>query len=93
MSLNSHLQRREQVVAARCVLVDEVTEAYEKLHASVTLVVLHRAVDRFRFVVPEGFEITEITSPAARPAGTWPRRRAARWPTCGSASRRPSRWS
>ena len=63
LSLNSHLQRLRQVVAARQVLVDEVTEACERLHASVTLVVLHRAVDRFRFVVPQGFEITEITSP------------------------------
>ena len=44
-------------------LVDEVTEAYERLHATVTLAVLHRAVDRFRFVVPDGFEITEIGSP------------------------------
>jgi len=63
MSLNSHLQRREPAVASRCVLFDEVTEAYEKLHASVTCWILHRAVDRFRFVVPEGFEITEINSP------------------------------
>ena len=63
MSLNSHLQRREQAVASRCVLFDEVTEAYEKLHATVTLWVLHRAVDRFRFVVPDGFEIAEIDSP------------------------------
>ena len=63
MSLNSHLQRREQAVASRCVLFDEVTEAYEKLHATVTFWILHRAVDRFRFVVPQGFEITEINSP------------------------------
>ena len=28
-----------------------------------TFWILHRAVDRFRFVVPEGFEITEINSP------------------------------
>ena len=63
MSLNSHLQRREQAVASRCVLFDEVTEAYEKLHATVTFWILHRAVDHFRFVVPEGFEITEINSP------------------------------
>jgi autotransporter-associated beta strand protein len=63
MSLNSHLQRREQAVASRCVLFDEVAEAYEKLHATVTLWVLHRAVDRFRFVVPDGFEIAEIDSP------------------------------
>ncbi len=63
MSLNSHLQRREQAVASRCVLFDEVTEAYEKLHATVTFWILHRATDRFRFVVPQGFEITEINSP------------------------------
>ena len=63
MSLNSHLQRREQAVARACVLLDEVTEAYEKLHATVTFWILHRAVDRFRFVVPQGFEITEINSP------------------------------
>ena len=63
MSLNSHLQRREQAVAARSVLVDEVTAAYEKLHATISLAILYRAVDHFRFVVPEGFEITEITSP------------------------------
>ena len=63
MSLNSHLQRREQAVASRCVVFDELTEAYEKLHATVTFWVLHRAVDRFRFVVPDGFEITEINSP------------------------------
>ncbi|MGD0897158.1 MAG: DUF4974 domain-containing protein [Thermoguttaceae bacterium] len=63
MSLNSHLQRRDQAVAARSVLVDEVTSAYERLHATVSLAVLHRAVDRFRFAVPEGFEITDIQTP------------------------------
>ena len=45
------------------------TEAYEKLHATVTFWVLHRATDHFRFVVPEGFEITEST-PRLWPAGT-----------------------
>ena len=50
-------------VVARSVLVDEVAEAYEKLHATVSLEVLYRAVDQFRFVVPDGFEITEVTSP------------------------------
>ena len=42
MSLNSHLQRREQAVVARSVLVDEVTAAYEKLHATVSLAILYR---------------------------------------------------
>ena len=63
MSLNSHFERREQAVASRCVVFDEVTEAYERLHATMTFWVLHRAVDHFSFFVPEGFEVTEIDSP------------------------------
>ncbi len=63
MTLNSHLQRQQRAVVARSVLVDEVTQAYEKLHATVSLEILYRAVDQFRFVVPEGFEITEVDSP------------------------------
>ncbi len=63
MTLNSHLQRRERAVLARSVLVDEVTEAYERIHATVSLAILHQAVDSFRFVVPEGFEVSEVASP------------------------------
>ena len=63
MTLNSHLQRQQRAVVARSVLIDEVTQAYEKLHATVSLGILYRAVDRFSFVVPEGFEITEVGSP------------------------------
>lgn len=63
MTLNSRLARRQRAVVAQCVLVDEVTEAYERLHATVSMRVLHRAVDGFRFVVPEGFEVTEVSSP------------------------------
>jgi len=63
MTLNSRLLRRQRAVVARSVLVDEITQAYERLHATVSLAVLHQPVDRFRFVVPEGFEITEVGSP------------------------------
>ncbi len=63
MSLNSHFERKEQAVASRCVVFDEVTEAYERLHATMTFWVLHRAVDHFSFFVPDGFEVTEIDSP------------------------------
>ena len=63
MTLNSHLQRHKRAVVARSVLIDEVTQAYEKLHATVSLGILYRAVDRFSFAVPEGFEITEVSSP------------------------------
>jgi autotransporter-associated beta strand protein len=63
LTLNSHLQRRQQAIVARSVLIDEITQAYEKLHATISLAVLQRAVDRFRFAVPEKFEILEVTSP------------------------------
>jgi hypothetical protein len=63
MTLNSHLQRRQRAVTARSLVVDEVTQAYERLHASVRFFVLQQAVDRFRFAVPEGFDITEVSSP------------------------------
>ncbi|MCR4411289.1 MAG: hypothetical protein NUV77_02555 [Thermoguttaceae bacterium] len=63
MTLNSRLQRRQRVVAARSVLVDEVTQTYERLHGTVSLAVLHQPVRQFRFVVPDGFEITQVTTP------------------------------
>ncbi|MBN1394242.1 MAG: hypothetical protein JW959_04410, partial [Pirellulales bacterium] len=63
MTLNSHLNRAERLVVARCVLLDEISESHEKLRASVTFSVLHRAVDSFSIAAPEGFEITEASSP------------------------------
>jgi len=64
MTLNSRLKRQERVVVARSVFVDEVTRAYERLHATVSLDVLHRAVRDFQFRVPDGFEVTTVESPA-----------------------------
>ena len=63
MSLNSHLSRQQRAVVARSVFINEVTQAYERLHATVYLEILHQAVDRFQFAVPEGFEVTEVVSP------------------------------
>jgi len=63
MTLNSRLLRRERAVVARSVLVDEVTEAYERLHATVSMRVLHQAVEGFRFALPDGFEVTKVDSP------------------------------
>ena len=62
-TLNNRLLRSQRVVAARNVLVDEVTQAYERLHAEFSFEVLHGSTDRFQFVVPAEFEITEISSP------------------------------
>jgi len=63
MTLNSRLARRQRAVVARSVVVDEVTEAYERIHATVSFRVLHQAVERFRLLVPDGFEVTELSSP------------------------------
>lgn len=63
LSLNNRTRRKQKVVVARSVVVDEVTAAYERLHATVSLAILHQAVDKFRFAVPEGFEISEVQSP------------------------------
>ncbi|MGE0608501.1 MAG: hypothetical protein AB7O62_15505 [Pirellulales bacterium] len=64
MTLNNRQKRTERVVVARSVIVDEVTTAYERLHATVSFAVLHQAVDSFRLAVPPGFEITTVASPA-----------------------------
>ncbi len=63
MTLNSRLMRRRRAVMARSVVVAEVTEAYERLHATVSARVLHQAVEDLQLVVPEGFEVTEVSSP------------------------------
>ena len=63
MSLNSRLKRQDRLVVASSVLVDDVTLAYERLHATVSLAVLHQAIDQARFVVPDGFEPTSVSSP------------------------------
>ena len=64
MTLNSRLKRQERVVVARSVFVEEVSQAYERLHATISLDVLHRAVRDFLFRVPAGFEVTGVESPA-----------------------------
>ena len=63
MSLNNRLLLQQSVVAARGVVVDEVTQAYERLHATFSLNVLHGAVDRFRFKLPDGFAVSNVATP------------------------------
>lgn len=77
LSLNSRLLRRDRVVVARSVFVDEITEAYERLHATVSLSVLHRAVERFEFALPDGFEITDVATA-----------KLARWAVASESGRR-----
>ena len=63
MSLNNRRLRQGRVVAARSVLVSELTTSYERLHVTAEMRVLHGAVDRFLFDVPDGFQVTGVTSP------------------------------
>lgn len=63
MSLNNRRLAEDRVVVARSVLVDELTEAYERLHATVSLEVLHGAAETFRLALPSGFEVTQVSSP------------------------------
>src|SRR5688572_22411036 len=62
MSLNNRLLQDERVVVARSVLVDEVTQGYERIHATVSFRVLHGAVDKLRLAIPPGFEVTSAQS-------------------------------
>jgi len=63
MSLNNRLLLQQRVLMARSVIVSEVTQAYERLHASFSMEVLHGAVEQLRFRVPAGFEVTDVVSP------------------------------
>ncbi len=63
MTLNSRLKAQDRAVLARSVILDELTQTYERIHATVSLAILHQPVDQFRFRVPEGFEVTEVESP------------------------------
>ena len=46
LSLNNHQLRKESVVVAHAVLIDEITSAYERLHVTESLSVLHGAAER-----------------------------------------------
>lgn len=63
MSLNNKTLQDQRVVVVKSVLVTEVTQGYERIHATVSHRVLHGAVDKFRFLVPAGFEVTRVDSP------------------------------
>ncbi|MFN0022202.1 MAG: hypothetical protein ACKVP0_28465 [Pirellulaceae bacterium] len=63
MSLNNKTLQDQRVVVANSVLVTEVTQGYERIHARVAHRILHGAVDKFRFTVPAGFEVTRVESP------------------------------
>ena len=63
MSLNNRQAGKQQILLARNVLVDELTETYERLHVTSSWKILHGSVQRVRFALPAGFEITDVSTP------------------------------
>lgn len=63
LSLNNKLLAKDLVSLARSVFVDEMTQSYERLHATVSLVVLHGALESASLELPNGFEVTSVASP------------------------------
>ena len=63
LSLNNKLLSKDLVSLARSVFVDEMTQSYERLHATVSLVVLHGALENASLEIPTGFEVTSVVSP------------------------------
>ncbi len=63
MTLNNRLAQQQSVVVARQVIVDELTEAYERLHAIASMKMLHGASQRFRIILPDEFEVTRVSTP------------------------------
>ena len=62
MSLNNRLLQEQRLLVARSVIVDEVTQGYERIHATVSYRVLHGAVEKLRLAIPAGFEVTTVES-------------------------------
>ncbi|MDR2762074.1 MAG: acid shock protein, partial [Planctomycetaceae bacterium] len=62
MSLNSHKTGAYQAVLARSVQFAEITEQYERLHATISLTEMHQGIAEAIFEIPEGFEITDVAS-------------------------------
>ncbi|MDR1053467.1 MAG: hypothetical protein LBL39_04775, partial [Planctomycetaceae bacterium] len=62
MSLNSHRIGSYQAVLARSIQFAEITEQYERLHATVSLTEMHQGISEAAFEIPAGFEITDVAS-------------------------------
>ena len=63
LSLNNRQLQNERIVVCHAVLVDEITSAYERLHVTASMSVLHGGAEQFRFMVPAGFEVTGVSAP------------------------------
>ena len=61
ISLNNKKLRDQSTVIARGVLVEEITQGYERLHATMSMGVLNGASDEFRFAIDDELEVNSVS--------------------------------
>lgn len=62
LSLNNKILRENSTVISRGVLVSEVTQGYERVHATMSMQVMNGARDEFRFAIADGLEVNSVAS-------------------------------
>ncbi|MEE3074909.1 MAG: hypothetical protein VX739_04460, partial [Planctomycetota bacterium] len=62
-TLNNRQVQNSLSISSQSVLVSEVTQGYERLHATVSYRIWQGATDVFTLMIPEGFEVTEVETP------------------------------
>jgi len=61
VSLNNKKLRDQSTVIARGVIVEEITQGYERLHATMSMGVLNGASDEFRFAIDDDLEVNSVS--------------------------------
>ncbi len=62
MSLNNRRLRDERAAVARSLIITSVGDAYETVEMSISMGILHGAIQRVRFTVPDDLDITTVES-------------------------------
>lgn len=62
LSLNIKTLQDKSTVIARGVLIAEITQGYQRLHATMSMGVLSGASDEFRFAIDDDLEVNTVTS-------------------------------
>jgi len=60
MSLNNKRLQTERQVIARSVVVDELNESLERLHATYSMEIVQGATTEFQYEIPHGFQVTNV---------------------------------
>jgi|GEM_PF-1140783 len=63
MSLNNKRLQTERQTIARSVIVDELNESLERLHATFSMEIVQGAAAEFEYELPPGFEVTNVDTP------------------------------